>query len=139
MRVPLRGNSWRLLPLAALLFGLLCLAASAPAKDLEEKLHDTQGKLSDVRGSKTALAATIAEQNHAIDSMLGEVSALRQQQAAVEAELEAKQAELDRATAKPALESAPHLAPVGRFAKRQDSLLRSVGLAILLTMIGSYA
>jgi hypothetical protein len=46
---------------------------------------------------------------------------------------------LGRASARPALESAPHLAPVGRFAKRQDSLLRSVGLAILLTMISSYA
>lgn len=46
---------------------------------------------------------------------------------------------LGRRSAEPMLESAPHLAPVGRLAKRQDSLLRSVGLAILLTMIGSYA
>jgi len=90
MRVPLRGNSWRLLLPAALLFVLLCLAASAPAKDLEEKLHSTQGKLSHVRDSQSALAATIAEQNHAIDSMIGEVSALRQRQAAVESELSAK-------------------------------------------------
>src|SRR5258705_11531834 len=100
MRVPLRGNSWRLLLPAALLFVLLCLAASAPAKDLEEKLHSTQGKLSHVRDSQSALAATIAEQNHAIDSMIGEVSALRQRQAAVESELSAKQDELDRATTK---------------------------------------
>jgi len=46
---------------------------------------------------------------------------------------------LGRGSAKPALESAPHLAPVGRLAKRQGSLLRSVGLTILLTMVGSYA
>jgi len=98
MRVP-RGNSRLLLP-AALLFAVLCMAASAPAKDLEEKLQDTQGKLSHVRESQSALAATIAEQNHAIDSMLGEVSTLRQRQAAVESELAAKQDELDRATAK---------------------------------------
>ena len=124
MRVPLRGNSWRLLPLAALLFGLLCLAASAPAKDLEQKLHDTQGKLSHVRESKTALAATIAEQNHAIDSMLGEVSALRQQQAAIEAELEAKQAELDRATAKLEADKR-HLAKVRARLRRALAVLRA--------------
>jgi peptidoglycan hydrolase CwlO-like protein len=100
MRVPLRGNSWRLLLPAALLLVVLCVAASAPAKDLEEKLDATQGKLSHVRESQSALAATIAEQNKAIDSMIGEVSALRRQQAAVESELTAKQDELDSATAK---------------------------------------
>ncbi len=100
MRVPLRGNSWRLLLPAALLLALLCVAASAPAKDLEEKLSATQGKLSHVRESSSALAATIAEQNKAIDSMIGEVSALRRQQAAVQSELNAKQAELDSATRK---------------------------------------
>jgi len=100
MRVPSRGNSWRLLPPAALLFALLCLVASAPAKTLEEKLQTTQGKLSHVRESQSELAATIAEQNHAIDSMIGEVSALRQRQAAVESELAAKQGELDAASAK---------------------------------------
>lgn len=104
MRVSLRGNSrWLPLP-AALLLAVLCLAASAPAETLEEKLHDTQGKLSKVRDSQSAVAATIAEQNRAIDSMIGEVSALRQRQAAVEAELSAKQAKLDRATAKLAAE-----------------------------------
>jgi peptidoglycan hydrolase CwlO-like protein len=88
-----------LLP-AALLLAVLCVAASAPAKDLEEKLSATQGKLSHVRESQSSLAATIAEQNKAIDSMIGEVSDLRQQQAAVESELSAKQDELDGATAK---------------------------------------
>ncbi len=100
MRAPLRGNSLRLLLPAALLLALLCVVASAPAKDLEEKLQDTQGKLSHVREDQSALAATIAEQNKAIDSMIGEVSDLRQQQAAVEAELSAKEGELDAATEK---------------------------------------
>jgi peptidoglycan hydrolase CwlO-like protein len=100
MRVPLRGNSWRLLLPAALLLAVLCVAASAAGKDLEEKLDATQGKLSHVRESQSSLAATIAEQNKAIDAMIGEVSALRQQQAAVESELSAKQDELDSATAK---------------------------------------
>jgi len=100
MRASDRVNSWRLLLPAAALLALLCLVASAPAKDLEEKLHDAQGKLSHVRASHSALATTIAEQNRAIDSMIGEVSALRQKQAAVESELAAKQRELDVATAK---------------------------------------
>jgi peptidoglycan hydrolase CwlO-like protein len=100
MRAPSRGNSWRLLLPAALLLAVLCLAASAPAKDLEEKLQATQGKLSHVRESQSALAATIAEQNHAIDSMIGEVSTLRRRQASVQDELTAKQEELDQATAK---------------------------------------
>jgi septal ring factor EnvC (AmiA/AmiB activator) len=98
MRAP-RGSSWRLPLPAALLLLVLCLAASAPAKTLREKLDATQGKLSDVRESQSALATTIAEQNQAIDSMLGEVSQLRQQQLALEAELADKQGELDRATA----------------------------------------
>ncbi|HVY76982.1 MAG TPA: hypothetical protein VG898_00570 [Solirubrobacterales bacterium] len=99
MRVPPRGNSWRLLLPAALLLALLCAVASAPAETLQEKLQDTQGKLGNVRESQRALATTIAAQNRAIDSMIGEVSALRQKQAAVEAELSAKQDELDAATA----------------------------------------
>jgi peptidoglycan hydrolase CwlO-like protein len=129
MRVPPRGNSWRLLPLAALLLGLLCLVASAPAKNLEEKLRDAQGKLSKVRESESALAATIAEQNHAIDSMLGEVSVLRQRQAAIEEELAAKQAELDRATAKLRADKR-HLAEVRARLRRALGVLRERLVAI---------
>jgi peptidoglycan hydrolase CwlO-like protein len=98
MRVPSTGNSrWLLLP-AALLLAVLCVTASAPAKTLDEKLQDTRSKLDEVRASESSLTETIAEQNRAIDSMIGEVSELRQQQAAVEAELSEKQAELDEAT-----------------------------------------
>jgi peptidoglycan hydrolase CwlO-like protein len=129
MRVPLRGNSWRLLLPAALLFVLLCVAASAPAKDLEEKLQDTQGKLSDVRESQSALAATIAEQNQAIDSMIGEVSALRQKQAAVEADLSAKQDELEAATAKLEADKR-HLARVRNRLQRALDVLRDRLVAI---------
>jgi len=129
MRVPPRGNSWRLLLPAALLLALLCVVASAPAKSLEEKLHSAQGKLSHVRASQSALATTIAEQNHAIDSMIGEVSALRQQQAAVEGELEAKQAELDRATAKLAADK-HRLAVVRARLQRALTVLRDRLIAI---------
>jgi len=129
MRVPPRGNSWRLLLPAALLLALLCVVASAPAKDLEEKLRDTQGKLSHVRESQSALATTIAEQNRAIDSMIGEVSALRQQQATVEAELAAKQDELDRATAKLAADK-HRLAVVRARLQRALTVLRDRLIAI---------
>lgn len=88
---------------AALLLAVLCLLASggapAPAQSLQEQLQTTEGKLAHVRGSRSALTATIAEQNRAIDSMIGEVSTLRRRQAAIEAKLAAKQAELDRASA----------------------------------------
>jgi peptidoglycan hydrolase CwlO-like protein len=117
-----------LLP-AALLLAALCLVASAPAKDLEEKLDATQGKLSHVRESQSALAATIAEQNQAIDSMIGEVSALRQRQAAVESELAEKQSELDSATAK--LEAdRRHLAEVRARLQRALEVLRERLVAI---------
>jgi peptidoglycan hydrolase CwlO-like protein len=132
MRASARSNSWRLLLPAALLLVLLCMVASAPAKDLEEKLRDTQGKLSHVRESQSALATTIAEQNRAIDSMIGEVSALRQQQAAVEAELAAKQDELDRATAKLAADK-HRLAVVRARLQRALSVLRDRLVAIYET------
>ncbi len=129
MRVSLRGNSWRLLLPAALLLGALCLVASAPAKDLEEKLDATQGKLSHVRESQSALAATIAEQNKAIDSMIGEVSALRRQQATVEGELSEKQHELDSATAKLKADQR-HLAVVRARLQRALGVLRERLVAI---------
>jgi peptidoglycan hydrolase CwlO-like protein len=129
MRVPLRGNSWRLLLPAALFLALLCVVASAPAETLEEKLQNTQGKLSHVREDQSALAASIAEQNRAIDSMIGEVSALRQKQAAVESELAAKQDELDAATAE--LEAdRRHLARVRARLRRALEVLRDRLVAI---------
>jgi peptidoglycan hydrolase CwlO-like protein len=129
MRVPLRGNSWRLLLPAALLLALLCVVASAPAETLEEKLQDTQGKLSHVREDQSALAATIAEQNKAIDSMIGEVSDLRQQQATVEAELSEKQDELDTATEKLEADQR-HLAVVRARLQRALDVLRDRLVAI---------
>ncbi len=92
----------RALIFAALLFAAICAlagswAAPAPA-DPQQKLEETRDKLEGVREQGSDLAATIADQNAAIDAKLGEVSRLRQEQEAVEVELEEKQAELDRAT-----------------------------------------
>jgi peptidoglycan hydrolase CwlO-like protein len=123
----------------ALLFAVLLLAAlcafavsvaSAPAVETpQEKLERTQGKLDAVREDQSALAETIAEQNAAIDAMIGEVSALRQRQAALEAELAARQAELERATA--ALEKEKeHLERVREQLQRALDVLRERLVAI---------
>lgn len=115
----------------ALIFGVLLLAlscvlagawaSSAPA-DPQEKLEQTRDKLEGVRAQSSDLTATIAEQNRAIDAKLGEVSALRQEQEAVEAELAEKQAELDRATEALEAEEA-HLERVRAKLKRALDLL----------------
>jgi peptidoglycan hydrolase CwlO-like protein len=123
----------RALLFAALLLTVLCALAlseaSAPAETPQEKLEATQGKLDDVRANQSALAETIAEQNAAIDSMLGEVSALRQRQAALEAELAEKQRELDQATA--ALEKEEeHLDRVRAQLRRALGVLRDRLVAI---------
>jgi peptidoglycan hydrolase CwlO-like protein len=101
---PPRAVRRRALIFSALLLAALCAVAlswtaSAPAETPQEKLEATRDKLEGVRSHQEALAETIAEQNRAIDSMIGEVSDLRQKQAAAVAELAEKQAELDKATA----------------------------------------
>ncbi len=131
MRASAGTSRWLLIP-AALLLLVLCLAASAPAETLREKLDSTQDKLSDVREDSSALTATIAEQNRAIDSMLGEVSSLRQQQAALESELAAKQAELDSASAELKLEK-ERLARIRERLQRALEVLRDRLVAIYET------
>jgi peptidoglycan hydrolase CwlO-like protein len=123
----------------ALIFGLLLLTAlsavalawegTAPAKTPQEKLEATRDKLEGVRNHSEALAETIAEQNAAIDSMIGEVSALRQKQAAVAAELAEKQAELEKATAALEAEEA-HLERVRAKLQRALGVLRDRLVAI---------
>ena len=123
----------RALLFAALLLAVVCAlamtVASAPADTPREKLEATQSKLDDVRENQSSLAETIAEQNAAIDSMIGEVSALRQKQAAIEAELAEKQRELELATA--ALEKEErHLERVRAQLKRALGVLRERLVAI---------
>jgi septal ring factor EnvC (AmiA/AmiB activator) len=123
----------RALIFAALLFAALCAlggswAAGAPA-DPQEKLEATRDKLEGVRAQGEDLAATIAEQNRAIDAKLGEVSALRQEQEAVEAELAEKQAQLNRATEALEAEEA-HLERVRAKLKRALGLLSDRLVAI---------
>jgi peptidoglycan hydrolase CwlO-like protein len=123
----------RALLFACLLLAAICVLAmteaSAPAKTPREKLDATQGKLDDVRESQSSLAEAIAEQNAAIDTMIGEVSALRQKQAAIEAELAEKQSELDQATAALKKEKA-HLEEVRDQLNRALDVLRDRLVAI---------
>jgi peptidoglycan hydrolase CwlO-like protein len=124
----------RALLLAALLLAAICALAasgeaSAPAQTPREKLAATQGKLDHVRESQSALAETIAAQNAAIDTMIGEVSELRQKQAAVEAELAERQSELEAATAALKREEA-HLEQVRAQLGRALGVLRERLVAI---------
>lgn len=123
----------RALTFAALLLVAICALAlseaSAPAKTPQEKLEATQGKLEGVREDQSSLAETIAEQNAAIDSMIGEVSDLRQKQAALESELAEKQGELEAATAALEKEKA-HLEEVREQLGRALSVLRERLIAI---------
>ena len=96
----IRGAGCCLQPRCSPSFRLWAAGGASAAETLQEKFDSTQGKLDQVRKSERSLSATIAEQNAAIDSMLGEVSVLRQRQAALESELADKQAELERASAK---------------------------------------
>jgi cell wall-associated NlpC family hydrolase/flagellar motility protein MotE (MotC chaperone) len=108
MRASLTKNSGgtrrrRALPLTALLVAALTVlaaswAGSALADTPQEELQQTRNQLEGVRESSSELAATIAEQNTAIDSMIGEVSTLRREQAAVEEELVAAESRLDAVT-----------------------------------------
>lgn len=79
---------------------IVLLAASvASAEDLESKLDAKEAKLSKVRERSGVLTTTISHYGERIDRLTSEVASLRNQEAAVEVRLEAKQAELDHAEA----------------------------------------
>lgn len=115
---------------AALLLALVCAFATGNASaTLQDKYDKTQDKLEGVRDQQEAVAESLAEQNAAIDSMIGEVSELRQRKAALEAELAEKQAELDRATAALKKEQ-EHLDEVRAQLRRAMGILRGRLVAI---------
>jgi cell wall-associated NlpC family hydrolase len=75
---------------------LPALVSADPASELQ----DAQQKLTEVQDKKAAAAKTIDEANRQIDQLIGQESALRQRESAVAAALSAKQAELDKTTAR---------------------------------------
>jgi chromosome segregation ATPase len=88
-----------LLAAAAALLVLLAASTAAPAQDLESKLDAREAKLSKVRERRDVLTTTISHDGDRIGRLIGEVAALRNQEAAVRVRLDAKQTELDRAMA----------------------------------------
>jgi murein DD-endopeptidase MepM/ murein hydrolase activator NlpD len=79
--------------LAVLLFG----GAAAPAEDLQSKLESKEAKLSHVRERRGVLTTTISNYGERIETLTGQVAALRTEESAVRVRLDAKQAELDHA------------------------------------------
>jgi septal ring factor EnvC (AmiA/AmiB activator) len=120
------------LPLA-LLVACLCLLAAvavgAPAQSLQQKFDRKQSELSKVKDERASLATTIAEDNRRVNDLIAEVAAVRDRAAEVRARLDAKQAELDRATA--ALErERRHLAVLKARLRRALGVLREELVAI---------
>jgi septal ring factor EnvC (AmiA/AmiB activator) len=123
-----RAHRRRALTFAAILLAALCTLAllldgRAPAASLVEKRDSAQSKLNTVKANQEELAGTIAVENREIDTMIGEVSTLRQEQEAVEAQLAAKEEELKAATTALHQERA-HLVEVRGQLNRALGLLR---------------
>jgi len=122
------ANRRRALLLAALLVAVLSVTAALldagpAAATPQEELKETRDRLEGVRDRSENLAATIAEQNRAIDTMIGEVSTLRREQAAVEQQL--GEAETKLAAATSALErERDHLEAVRDRLERALAVLR---------------
>ncbi|MBS1886361.1 MAG: hypothetical protein JSU06_04150 [Actinobacteria bacterium] len=125
---PRRAHRRRALGFGTVLVAALCvlalaLSATAPAASLQEKRDSAQSKLNEVKANQSALANTIAAENAEINAMIGEVSTLRQKQEAVEAQLAAKEEELEAAT-KALRHERQHLVEVRKQLTRALGLLR---------------
>jgi peptidoglycan hydrolase CwlO-like protein len=125
---PRSAHRRRALGLAAVMVAALCaltlvLSSTAPAASLQEKRDSTQSKLNEVKASQNALGETIAAENAEINTMIGEVSTLRQKQEAIQAQLVAKEEELEAAT-KALEEEREHLVEVRHQLTRALGVLR---------------
>lgn len=90
---------WLPLALAALLLGVLLVAASpAPAVQLQKKLKRSEAALSKVKGEQDDLEAAIQADNARVDDLIAQLAATRQRAMAVREKLNAEQAKLEQAT-----------------------------------------
>src|SRR5919204_5943949 len=83
---------------------LVCASAiavgGASGKSLQERLSETQDKLSHVKAHAGVLTTRISHESAQLDQLTAEVARLRNQEAAVAAQLAQKQAELEQAQAR---------------------------------------
>jgi murein DD-endopeptidase MepM/ murein hydrolase activator NlpD len=84
--------------LAAALCLLAAAAPAAPAADLSSELEAKEGKLEEARERKGVLTTTISEFGDQIDSLIGQVAEIRNQEAGTRARLAAKQRQLTAAS-----------------------------------------
>jgi murein DD-endopeptidase MepM/ murein hydrolase activator NlpD len=92
-----RPRSRSRLPLAAGLVALLVLAGgvSAAAQDPQSELNDERAKLDEAKGDKGVLTTEISGYSQRIDKLTGEVAALRNRQAKIQAELDEAEQRLE--------------------------------------------
>lgn len=88
-----------LFALCAFGIGLFGLSQSPALATVEERLNQTEGKLTEANDRKGVLSSEIAALSRRISDYESQVSALRAEERAVELRLAAKQAELDSAEA----------------------------------------
>ncbi len=106
------------LTVAVAVFALACSVRPAGAVPSADQ---TRAKIEAISGSVEELKAQVAEDNRAIDSLIGQLSDLRARASELEAQLAAKQAELDRVEA--ALEEQKN-----RLAEVRKRLRRALGV-----------
>jgi murein DD-endopeptidase MepM/ murein hydrolase activator NlpD len=76
------------------------LGASASGQDLQQKLNSTQNKLSHAQAHAGVLTTRISHESAQLQTLTSQVAALRNREAAVAADLQQKQAELEGAQAR---------------------------------------
>ena len=86
-----------LLALAMVLLVGLAVVARAPADSLQEKLDRKQERLEGIDSKKQLLTTEVSRYNDQIDQLTGEVAALRNREAVVQADLDTAQSQLDEA------------------------------------------
>ncbi len=86
-----------LLAFAMVLLVGLAVVARAPADSLQEKLDRKQERLEGIDSKKQLLTTEVSRYNDQIDQLTGEVAALRNREAVVQADLDTAQSQLDEA------------------------------------------
>jgi murein DD-endopeptidase MepM/ murein hydrolase activator NlpD len=88
------------IPTALLVFAtVLAASAQAQSQSLQERLSETESKLSDVTEQEGVLTTRIRHESAQLERLEGEVAELRNREAEVAAKLAEKEAELDQAQA----------------------------------------